>query len=122
VHNVLWYGVVREFEAISYQYTLPFFLRAKNARKPLKPACTIPCVGRSFLIINNISFKSYQRAKLYCYYACNCTLTSTFIILKYFTYFLPDHLNTLQIFPFHANEHYHNGTMASHQIEFSDNQ
>ena len=42
--NVLWYGVVRDYEAISYQFT-PTFLRATNARKPLKPACTIPCVS-----------------------------------------------------------------------------
>ena len=41
--NVLWYGVVRDYEAISYQFT-PIFLRATNARIPLKPACNIPCV------------------------------------------------------------------------------
>ena len=42
--NVLWYGVVREFEATFLSVYTDLFLRATNALKPLKPACTIPCV------------------------------------------------------------------------------
>jgi hypothetical protein len=37
------YGVVRDYEAISYQLT-PTFLRDTNARKPLKPASAIHIV------------------------------------------------------------------------------
>lgn len=51
----LWYDVVRDFEAITYQFT-PTFFRATNARKPLKPACTIPCVTNwAFLPVNGLS-------------------------------------------------------------------
>lgn len=35
-HNVLWYGVVREFEAINYQFTPTFF----TSHKPSKTAET----------------------------------------------------------------------------------
>ena len=40
------YGVVRDYEMISYKFTLTF-LRATNAWKPLKSACTMPYVGHS---------------------------------------------------------------------------
>ena len=42
-HNVRWYGDVRVYEAISYQYTLTF-LRAANLLKSLNPVCAIPYV------------------------------------------------------------------------------
>lgn len=38
---VLWYGVVREYEAKTYQFTPTFF----TSHKPSKAACTIPCAG-----------------------------------------------------------------------------
>jgi len=51
--HVLWYGVVRDYEAISYQFTTTFY--EPQTLKTLwtdhrelseaKPACTIPCVG-----------------------------------------------------------------------------
>jgi len=41
--NVLWYGVVRDYEEIFFQFTSTFF-RVSNLHKPLKPTCTIPCV------------------------------------------------------------------------------
>jgi len=44
-------GITRQFP-ISL---LRLFLRATNPRKPLKPACTIPFVVRSYIILFHIS-------------------------------------------------------------------
>jgi len=32
LHNVLWYGVVRDFEAVFYQFTPTFFTRHKPSQ------------------------------------------------------------------------------------------
>jgi hypothetical protein len=53
--NGLWYGIVRDYKAISCQVKPTFFLRATYHRKPLKPACSLSFVTGWHYIINLLS-------------------------------------------------------------------
>ena len=60
-YNVLWYGVVRDYEAISYQFTPTFFTSHKRSqtaetRMHYTMCCVLPFIATHYLSLNSIKY------------------------------------------------------------------